>query len=65
MMVYNAQDCWVFALCPSSSIQINAVFQKLDHLHVRGWQTPTLSGLLDKANLSHLVIGPVIEVNPL
>jgi hypothetical protein len=63
MMVYNTRDYWVFALCPSSRIQINAVFQKLDLLHVRGWEAPTLSGPLERADCSHSVIGSVIEVN--
>lgn len=64
MMVYNIWDYWVLGLCPSSSIQINAVFQKLDLLQVRGWETHTLLGPLERANLGHSVIGPVLEVDP-
>jgi hypothetical protein len=29
-MVYNARDYWVFGLCPSSSMQKNARFRKVD-----------------------------------
>jgi hypothetical protein len=57
-MVYNTQDYWVFGLCPSSGIlktQKKATFWKFYMFPSsgEGWETPTLLGLLKRANLSH------------
>jgi hypothetical protein len=42
---------WVFGLCPLSGISKNTTFQKLIcfHFQVKGWETPTLLGLLERS----------------
>jgi hypothetical protein len=60
MMMYNTQDYWVFGPWPSPGIlktQKNTLFWKLDMLPSsgEGWETPTLLGLLERANLNHSI----------
>jgi hypothetical protein len=53
---YSTQNCWVFRLCPSSSILKleNITFWKLDLFLSSGeGETPILLGPLVRANLSH------------
>jgi hypothetical protein len=63
-MVYDAQNCWVFGLCPSPGIlgtnkhnvsEIGICFRP----QVRG-ESPTLLGPLERTNLSHKVQSPAI-----
>jgi hypothetical protein len=61
MMVYNNQDYWVFGLCPSSGILKTkkiTMFRKLNLFASSGewWETPTLLGPLERANINHWAI---------
>jgi hypothetical protein len=56
----NGQNYWVFGLCPLSSIPKTrectiSTFQKLNLFPSsdKGGETPTLLGLLERANLNH------------
>jgi hypothetical protein len=57
-MVYNTQNYWVFGLFPSSGILGTRKTQRFGNWicfrpQVRGEETPTLLGPLDRANLNH------------
>jgi hypothetical protein len=57
-MLYATLNCWVFGLCPFSGILTkleNTTFRKLDLFPSSGygWETATLLGPLERANLNH------------
>jgi hypothetical protein len=54
-MVHNTRNYWVFGLCPSPGILKNRTFRKPDLFPSsgEGWETPTLLGPLERANLMH------------
>jgi hypothetical protein len=58
--MYNTQNRWVSGLCPSSGIlnTRNTTRRRLDLFPSsrEGRQTPTLLGLLERANLNHWTI---------
>jgi hypothetical protein len=47
------RDYWVCELCQSFGILKNTTFRKVGifRTHVRGWETPILFGLSERANL--------------
>jgi hypothetical protein len=58
MMVYNAQNYWVFGLFPSSDILENSTFRKLDLFPSSGeggGEDISSVGLLRKTNLNHWI----------
>jgi hypothetical protein len=69
-MVYNTQDYWVFGFCPPSDIlkgtNKHTAFRKLDLFpsSCEEWETLTLFGSLETANLSHWTLRS-IEVSSL
>jgi hypothetical protein len=56
-MVYNSQNYWVFAFCPSVGILENTAFRDLFCFRpqVRGKEIPTLLGPLERANPTEYV----------
>jgi hypothetical protein len=52
---YLYQDYWEFLVCWSSVIKKNTTFRKLDLFTTsgEGWETPTLLGSLERANLNY------------
>jgi hypothetical protein len=56
-MVYDIQDYWVFGLCPSSGILENRTQRFANWIcfrpQVRGQETPTQLGPLERASLNH------------
>jgi hypothetical protein len=61
--VWGRKSCdtgnyWVFGLCPSSVIVKSTAFRKLICFrpYMRGWETPTQSVPLERANLSHWTV---------
>jgi hypothetical protein len=56
-MVYNTHNCWVFGLCPSSSIlktrKLNVSETGSVSILRWGGKTPTQLGPLERANLNH------------
>jgi hypothetical protein len=57
-MVYDIPDYWVFGLCPSSGILKNRRTQRFGSWicfrpQVRGQETPTQLGPLERASLNH------------
>jgi hypothetical protein len=59
---------WDFGLCPSSDIPKNTkntTFRKLDLLPSagEGWETPTLLGPLERANLNHWTSEDKLNIN--
>jgi hypothetical protein len=53
--LHFTHDYWVFGHWPSSGILKNTTYWKLDLFPSSGkvWETPTLLGLLERANLKH------------
>jgi hypothetical protein len=58
-MVYNTQNYWVFRLFPSSGVLDNRKHDvsEIGSVSVLGYggKTPTLLGLLERANLDHCI----------
>jgi hypothetical protein len=53
-MVYITQNYWVFGLCPSSCILKTREHNVLEtgYVSILEWETPTLLGPLERANLN-------------
>jgi hypothetical protein len=65
-MVYDIQDYWVFGLCPSSGILKNRRTRFGNWIcfrpQVRGQETPTQLGLLERASLNHCLLPPHLRM---
>jgi hypothetical protein len=65
MTVYDTQNYWVSGLCPLSGIVTlkNVMFQKLDLFPSSGEEkgTPTLLGLLERADHNHWTTQSLVQ----
>jgi hypothetical protein len=58
-MVHNAQNCWVFGLCPSSRIPETREHNvsETGSVSILRWEGDTLLGPVEGTNLNHNRVG--------